>query len=167
MEINITLSECDLNEFFHSIISHSYRLTVKRIFESGNLNWKSYWDIPEEARLPFVGALLYAEMYPTPAQLAQILLREKRKGTLNLILNHDKWWISTKIIDVIKRAFALFTNEEYQKIYKRISVEHLVVYSTSKQLPPLIGDRRWEKYRTEWGNENYNNLKTIFESRLK
>jgi hypothetical protein len=159
-----------MGAFFKSLPTHSGRKTTADILASGNLDWSSYWEMFPTARKDFASALLWANMYPTPQELKKILLEEKHKAGLTLILMNSriKYWLNAELIcNVVRKTFKLFTSDEYDKIYKKFNIHYLVWYSTPSQLPLLIGDKRWEKYGRDQGIVNLNALKDLLERRLK
>jgi hypothetical protein len=162
--LTVTVKTDNLGEFFRSIITHSSREAVANIFSSGHLDWSSYWEINPQVRKHFVLALLWANIFPSPKELKQIILTEKLKSPLTPIFEGSslQWWLDplSLLPGVLRETFKLFSSLEYGKIFYKLDLRYLVWYSTSSQLPLLIGDKRWSK-------DNPISLINFFENRLK
>jgi len=119
---NITVSEDNLKPFLRSITSHASRLLVKEWFTSAGLVWEKYWTLPLDARPWFIKALIYAEIFPSPKEVLEILKNEKRSAAKSALIKYgDVWWMASTSFDKVMEA-------TYKKLDQGLFLKLVKVY---------------------------------------
>jgi hypothetical protein len=120
MKYTLKVDDSDLKSFLKSIIIHSRRGLVKGWLKQMGLGWKKFWDVQAGARTHLIKALIWAEEFPTPKQVLDILDIEKFVGPRNTLLNYSSvWWMNDTGMDAVMReAYEAMTADQFLKIVK-------------------------------------------------